>query len=121
MSYLLGEIWTCLVLAFLLGGVAGWLVWGRRLSDVATRYAVKLERATRGWESVEARLEDELARSNELASRLDGITRERDALAASLHAAEIEREETDARAQLDASGSGVDLASKEPRRNRKSG
>ena len=40
MGYLIGEIWLWLVIAYVIGLVAGWLIWGLRRTGVQRRIGV---------------------------------------------------------------------------------
>jgi chromosome segregation ATPase len=82
MTYAVTEIWPCLILAALLGVLAGWLVWGRRTERIIAVYRGRLAKVRRNWETVEERLAGALER----ASQLERVCGDRKA--------EIERRET---------------------------
>lgn len=82
MTYAVTEIWPCLILAALLGVLAGWLVWGRRTERIIAAYRGRLAKVRRNWETVE----EQLAGALERASQLERVCGDRKA--------EIERSET---------------------------
>jgi hypothetical protein len=75
MSYLLAEIWLCLIVATLLGVAAGWLLWGRQIERLQRGYRRRLGRLRGNWETVEEQLARALARVSEL----EGLLRDRPA------------------------------------------
>ena len=60
MGYLIGEIWLWLVIAYIIGLVAGWLIWGLRRSGAQRRIG-DLERQLAGAKAQS--LESEAERS----------------------------------------------------------
>lgn len=64
MGYLIGEIWLWLVIAYVIGVVAGWLIWGLRHSRWQSRIA-ELEQQIA---SANARARESEAEQSELAS-----------------------------------------------------
>ena len=72
MGYLIGEIWLWLVIAYVIGLVAGWLIWGLR---------------RRGWQSRIAELERQIASADVQAQESEA---EQSELASAAAAAEAE-------------------------------
>ena len=72
MSYLLAEIWLCLILATVLGVAAGWVLWGRPNQRLKLVYRRRLAKLRGNWETVE----DQLARSLARVSELEGVLRD---------------------------------------------
>ena len=53
-GFLLGEIWGLLLLAALLGLLAGWLIWGRRSTQVDTAETDRLRAALDDFRALKA-------------------------------------------------------------------
>jgi predicted flap endonuclease-1-like 5' DNA nuclease len=108
-GFMLGEIWVLLVLAALVGLIAGWLIWGRRPAAVAD---------TGEADRLRAELVDCRAKGEGLAGRVAGLERDLAAVAADTGEADRLRAElADCRAKSDAMAARVtelerDLAAK---------
>ena len=76
MLSLLVDIWPCLVIAAILGVLAGWFLWGRDLKRVIATYRRRLAKVRGNWETVEERLTHALARASALEIERDSIQRE---------------------------------------------
>ena len=88
MSYLLSQIWICLLLAALIGGIIGWLLRGGCRK--------KLEAVETDWRNRFAGVEHERDEMSSRLGNLDKITRERDQLlkeASSLRGVKDERDD----------------------------
>ena len=75
MSYLVAEIWLCLIVATVLGVATGWLLWGRPNQRLKLVYRRRLAKLRGNWETVE----EQLARSLARVSELEGVLRDRTA------------------------------------------
>jgi hypothetical protein len=73
---LLADIWPCLIVAALMGVVAGWLLWGRDMKKVVSSYRRRLSKARSNWETVEEQLSHALARATALERERDALQKE---------------------------------------------
>jgi chromosome segregation ATPase len=78
MTYIVTEIWLCLILACLLGVLASWLVWGRQSERIIAVYRGRLAKLRRNWEAVEEQLAAALERASELEKARGGLQAELD-------------------------------------------
>jgi chromosome segregation ATPase len=93
MTYLVTEIWLCLVLAALMGVLAGWVVWGRRTERRLSVCRGRLARLRRNWETVEDRLAEALEHASELENARRNLEVKLEECEIALHSVLQERED----------------------------
>jgi predicted RNase H-like nuclease (RuvC/YqgF family) len=91
-TYLIVQMIVCLLLAFALGLLVGWLLWGRRAADDGP-CREELQKVSVELDAVRARLAERERERDELRAQLDACTAERAELASALDELRGEDEE----------------------------